>query len=176
MSDSAETAVRLAAAYVAECRDQLNAKLEKIHHCAGQLTDEQIWWRPHASANAVGNVILHLCGNIRQWILHGIGGAPDVRHRPEEFSQRDPIPKDILLQQLEETLEEAFAVLSAVEAEDLLRPRRIQGFQVSGLAAIFDSVGHFVGHTQEIIYITRLQLGDAYQFHWQPATKEEGAG
>lgn len=165
----------IATAYVSACRGQLAAKLEKIQHCAGQLSDEQIWWRPREEANSIGNILLHLCGNLRQWIIHGVGGAPDVRDRPAEFAQRDPVERDELLRRLKTAIDEACAVLSAATEEELLRARRIQGFDVSGLKAIFDSVTHLAGHTQEIIYITRLQLGDAYQFHWQPTTKEEGA-
>jgi len=165
----------LAQAYLDECRSQLEAKFERIEHCLQQLNDEQIWWRPHEEANSVGNIVLHLCGNLRQWILHGVGGAADERDRPAEFAERGPINKNELLQRLRAAVDEASQTLVKTSAEELLRTRRVQGFDVNGLTAIFDSVSHLAGHTQEIIYITRLQLGHAYQFHWQPSSAEEGA-
>lgn len=147
----------------------------KCKHCLSQLTDEQVWWRSHPSLNSIGNLILHLCGNVRQWIVAGLGGAADNRDRPGEFSERGPIPKDELLNRLESVVSEARAVLARQTARQLLKARRIQGFDVSGLKAIFDSVPHFRGHTQEIIGMTRMQLGDAYKFAWTPTTPAQGA-
>jgi hypothetical protein len=153
----------------------LASALGKIKHCLGQLTDEQVWWRAQPSLNSIGNLILHLCGNVRQWIVAGLGGAPDVRDRPAEFSERDSIPKEELLRKLEAVVDEARAVLARQTACQLLEARRIQGFDVTGLKAIFDSVPHFRGHTQEIISLTRLQLADAFKFAWTPTTPEQGA-
>src|SRR5207248_5165333 len=111
--------------------------------------------------NSIGNLILHLCGNLRQWIVAGLGEAADGWDRPAEFSERGPIPKEELLRRLEDVVDEARAVLARQTARQLLEARRIQDFDVTGLAAIFDSVPHFRGHTQEVVSITRLQLGDA---------------
>ena len=134
-----------------------------------------MWWRSRPSLNSVGNLVLHLCGNLRQWIVAGLGGAADVRDRPAEFAERGPIPRDELLRRLEAVVDESRAVLARQTARQLLEARRIQGFDVTGLKAIFDSVPHFRGHTQEIVHLTRLQLGAAYQFAWTPATPEQGA-
>ena len=169
------TADELAAAVCSGAGNELTSALGKIKHCLGQLTDAQVWWRAQPSLNSVGNLILHLRGNVRQWIIAGVGGAADVRDRPAEFSEHGPIPKDELLGTLEAVVDEARAVLARQTARALLQARRIQGFDVTGLAAIFDSVPHFRGHTQEIVHLTRLQLGDAYQFAWAPTTPEQGA-
>ena len=80
-----------------------------------------------------------------------------------------------LVSRLEAVVEEAKRVLAGADARQLAEVRRIQGFDVSGAVAIFDSVPHFRGHTQEIVHMTRLQLGDAYQFAWTPTTPEQGA-
>ena len=153
----------------------LDECLVRIKHCLGQLSDEQVWWRPHESMNSTGNLILHLNGNVRQWIVAGLGNAPDVRNRPQEFLERSTISKGQLIAQLEGTISEAKVVLSRMTADDVLELRRVQGFDVNAFGVIFDCVPHFKGHTQEIVCLTRWQLGDAYEFHWEPQTPEEGA-
>jgi hypothetical protein len=165
----------IGSALLGAARTTLASSLTKIEHCLDQLGDEDVWWRQHESYNSIQNILLHLCGNVRQWIVHGVGGDPDVRHRVSEFSDRHPFAKAELLVRLRETLAEADGVLAAFSPERLLEPRRIQGFDTTVLAAIFDSVSHFVGHTHQIVYIARLRLGDRYRFQWQPANPEQGA-
>jgi hypothetical protein len=169
------TADDLAAVVGTAAAHELDSARKRIQHCLGQLNDEQVWRRSGPSLNSIGNLILHLDGNLRQWIVAGIGGAADLRNRPAEFAEQGPIPKEELLSRLEAVVEEARRILAGVEARQLAAVRRIQGFDVSGAAAIFDSIPHFRGHTQEIVHITRLQLGDAYQFDWTPTTPEQGA-
>jgi hypothetical protein len=165
----------LAAAMGAEASEELAKALARIKHCVNQLSDEQVWWRARPGLNSIGNLILHLRGNIRQWIVSGIGGTVDDRQRPAEFAERGPIPKEELLRKLDQDVQAARDVLTRVTTRQLLEIRRIQGFEVTGLAAVFDSVPHSRGHTQEIVNLTRCQLGDKYQFAWKPATAEEGA-
>ena len=169
------TADELAAAVTKEAANELTSALDRIKHCLGQLTDEQVWWRARPSLNSIGNLILHLCGNVSQWLVAGLTGSRNNRDRPGEFSERGPISKEDLLLRLEDTVEKAKAALAKQTAGQLLAIRRIQGYEVSALAAIFSSVPHFRGHTQEIIGMTRFQLGDAYKLAWQPATAEQGA-
>jgi hypothetical protein len=168
------TADELATAAGTEAANELASALGKIKHCLGQLSDELVWWRSLPSLNSVGNIVLHLCGNLRQWIVAGLGGATDVRDRPAEFAERGPISRDECLRRLEAVVDEARAVLARQTARQLLESRCMQGFDVTGLKAIFDSVPHFRRHTQEIIGMTRLQLGDAYKFAWTPTTPEQG--
>ena len=125
--------------------------------------------------NSVANIILHLCGNLRQWIVSGVGGAPDVRDRPAEFSERRFMPTQELLHRFDEVVDAADAVLARIPDTELLTPRRIQGFDETVLSAVFDTLAHLSGHTQEIVFMTRLQLKGAYQFAWRPATAEQGA-
>ena len=168
------TADELAAAVGTAAADELTSALERIKHCLGQLTDEQVWWRFQPPLNSIGNLLLHLCGNVRQWIVSGLGGEGDVRNRPAEFAERGPIPKVELVRRLDALVAEAKKALGRLTAQQLLEIRRIQGFDVTGLGALFSSVPHFRGHTQEIVHMTRLQLGDAYRFAWIPATPEQG--
>jgi hypothetical protein len=169
------TTEELARAVTTAAADELGGALTRICHCVGQLNDEQVWRRAHPSLNSIGNLLLHLTGNLRQWIVNGLQGAPDFRNRPAEFAEQGPIPRAELLDQLTRTVAEAQTVLRSLSAEQLTSPRRIQGFDLTGVVAIFDSVPHFRGHTQEIIRITRELLGDRYQYFWQPSTPEEGA-
>jgi Protein of unknown function (DUF1572) len=175
MSETNNTADQLAAAVGSESGRELSEALKRITHCLGQLTDDQVWWRSDEQQNSIGNLILHLCGNLRQWIVAGLGGAKDVRTRPQEFSERGPISKAELVSRLQQVVREASTALSSMTAVELLRVRRIQGFDVTALRAIFESVPHFRGHTQEIIHITRHLIGDTYQFLWEPTTPEQRA-
>jgi hypothetical protein len=162
-------------AFLEEARRRLAACHERLGHCLGQLDDAQLWWRPRLQMNSAANVVLHLCGNLRQWLASGVGGAPDVRDRPGEFAERGPVPKDELLRRLGQAVAEADAALARAGGRQLLEPRRIQGFDGTVLSAVWDCLSHLAGHTQEVVYITRLQLGEAYQFAWLPATPEQGA-
>ena len=166
---------RLGQVYIEEARRRLAACHQRIIHCLNQLDDARLWWRPQESMNSIANLILHLCGNIEQWILSGVGDAPDIRNRPEEFSERTPIPKDQLMQRLACIVSQTDSVLAEVTDARLVEPRRIQGFQETVLSAIFETLAHFNGHTQEIVYITRLQLGDAYRFAWIPTGEQIAA-
>ena len=169
------TADELAGVVGAAAADELESALDRIKHCVHQLNDDQIWRRSQPSLNSIGNLILHLCGNLRQWIVSGIGGAVDIRNRPAEFAERGPIPKEMLLRSLETVIAETKRALSGVDAGQLATARTIQGFDVTGIAAIFNSIPHFRGHTQEIIHITRSLLGDAYAFAWTPTSPAQGA-
>jgi hypothetical protein len=171
----APAATAVGQAYLAEGRRRLEACHKRIRHCLDQLTDAQIWWRPLEGMNSIGNLLLHLCGNVRQWIIAGVAGAPDARDRPQEFAEQGPIPKDELIRRLVAVVGEADTTLAAVTDDQLLQPRRIQGFDETVLSAVFDSLAHFNGHTQEIVSLTRMQLGDAYRFAWAPTTPEQGA-
>lgn len=169
------TAEEITRAVLEEAAHCLNECLARIRHCVDQLTDEQVWWRPRESMNSIGNLLLHLSGNLRQWIVSGIGGASDVRDRPAEFAARGPTSRTQLLAQLQATVDEALAVLARTGPAAMSPVRRIQGFDLTGWGAVFSSIPHFQGHTQEIICLTRMQLGRAYRFYWQPQTPEQGA-
>lgn len=155
------------------CRS-LDSSMRKIGHCLDQLTEDQLWWRPAEGLNSVGNLMLHLAGNLRQWVVAGVGGAVDNRDRPSEFSADRTLEKEQLWTILQTAVEEAKQAILATSDADLIRQRLVQNFEVSGVEAIFDSVPHFQGHAQEIICLTRMQLGDGYEFAWVPTTPEEG--
>ena len=118
--------------------------------------------------NSIANLILHLCGNVRQWIVSGVGGVPDTRVRQQEFDQRGGASSAALRALLEQVEVEARQTLESVTDAELVRHRIVQGNEVTGAKAIVHSVSHFRGHTQEIVHLTRMQIGDRYQFDFVP--------
>jgi len=158
--------------FLSEAHGTFDRYERRIAKCLSQLSDEQIWWRPNAASNSVGNLVLHLCGNVRQWIISGIGQTPDVRERDKEFARRDGVPKAKLLAQLRVTMREANRVLDRVSTEDLGRKYSIQGFRLSGLNAVSHVYEHFSHHAGQIIYITKMKRGKDLHFTHLPLIKK----
>jgi uncharacterized damage-inducible protein DinB len=131
----------------------------RIEDCLGRLTEEQIWTRGAESENAIGNLVLHLSGNLRQWIVSGAGGQPDVRRRDEEFAARGGVATPELAACLRDTVSEAAAVLEALPPERLVERIRVQDYHITVLEAVYHAVEHFSGHTGQIIYATKLFTG-----------------
>ena len=129
--------------------------LPKIERCLSLLSDEQIWWRANSQSNSIGNLLLHLSGNVRQWIVAGLGGAEDARDRDAEFEQRDILSRDDLLGRLRQTLAEADAALAALNPDRLLERFKIQGLEVTALYAMLHVVEHFSMHTGQIIMMSK---------------------
>ncbi len=140
--------------------------LPKIRRSLEVLADEDLWWRPNPASNSIGNLILHLGGNVRQWVVSGIGGAPDIRKREEEFLARKGLSGSELLAQLEEAVASVDEVLSRLRPEELLEARVIQGMEVSVLDALYHVVEHFSTHTGQILYLTKLRTGSDLGF-WE---------
>ncbi len=139
--------------------------LRKIEQCVAELSDEDLWWRPNEVSNSVGNLLLHLAGNVRQWIIHGVGGAADVRQRPQEFDERHGSSAEPLLARLRQTLDEADRVLAGLDPADLPGPRCIQGIDVTVFEAVYHVVEHFSTHVGQIVYVTKLRTGRDLQFY-----------
>jgi uncharacterized damage-inducible protein DinB len=154
-----------------DARDGFEKYLPRIVRCLQLLTEKEIWWRPNGASNAAGNIVLHLCGNLRQWVISGLGGAPDVRERDLEFSERNPIPRRKLIRQLKTAVGEACEVIDGMSAESMLREFTIQGFRVSGLVAIVHVYEHFAYHAGQMTYLTKLKRGRDLKFTKLPAAK-----
>jgi len=145
--------------------ERLRISSGRVESCLGKLNDEQIWARGSENANAIGNLVLHLCGNVRQWIIAGVGGAPDLRQRDQEFAARGGIAVSELVERVRGTVDEAAAVLERVTAERLMEPLVIQGYHATGMAAIYHVVEHFSGHTGQIIFATKMLTGEDLGFY-----------
>jgi uncharacterized damage-inducible protein DinB len=140
--------------------------LPKIERCLEKLNDEQIWWRANEESNSIGNLILHLCGNARQWIISGVGAQPDARNRDAEFAQRETIPRAELLALLHSTLSEVQTTLRDLDPSLLLERRKIQGNDdVEILEAIFHVTEHFSMHTGQIIMLTKMMTSADLRFY-----------
>jgi hypothetical protein len=159
-------------AFLTQARDRLATSHALLKHCAQQLSEDQLWWRPRESQNSVGNLLLHVTGNLRQRIVSVVGGQENARNRDQEFAERGPIAQDVLLARLERVVEECDSVLAGLSPGDLLGPRSYEGinktFNLDVLSVILHTLLHMAGHTQEIVFMTRLTQGDAYRFSNSP--------
>lgn len=153
-------------AFLEEARHHLvRDYLPKIERCLERLTDEQVWWRAGEHANSIGNLLLHLEGNLRQWVVCGAGGRTDLRVRDREFAERQSLPREELLAALRAAVAEADDVLARLDAETLLETRRVQGLDVTLLAAVFHAVEHFSMHTGQVILLTKMLAGGDLAFY-----------
>jgi Protein of unknown function (DUF1572) len=154
--------------FLEEARTQLGQCHRKIRHCAEQLSDEQLWHRGGEQLNSIANLVLHLSGNIGQRFLSVIGGEADLRDRDAEFAARGSVSQSELLQRLDDVVLRADARLAALPSERLSEMRRYRmlrgDVEQNVMTVILQTLVHVGGHTQEIIALTRLQLGDAYRF------------
>jgi len=133
----------------------LNWNLERIGRCLDELTEDQVWQRPNVSSNSVGNQVLHLCGNISQWILAGLGKAPDIRQRDEEFATLGGYSKEVLLARLTEVITKSIAVINGLKEEEMIRVRPVQAYEHDGTFIIMHVVEHLSYHTGQIIFWTK---------------------
>ena len=138
---------------------------QRIGVCLDQLSFEQIWWRQAETQNAVGNLVMHLCGNVRQWIVAGVGGDPDVRERDKEFAARNSVSSEELKATLAATINQAAAVLDGLTASQLMERRTIQGYDNTVLEAVYHVVEHFSHHAGQILYATKLLTGKDLGFY-----------
>lgn len=151
---------------------QLSAALlqeyaDKIRIGVGRLSEEQVWWRPNAACNSVGNLVLHTCGNLSLWVLRGLGDVDYDRDRTGEFQADHSMSKAELLAHLEKTITGCRAVLDRV---DLDRELTLQGYRVDGLAGLYHAVEHASQHTGQILYLVK-QLAPGFELYPQHAAE-----
>lgn len=140
--------------------DKLNQLTGRITDCLGRLSEEQIWARAGENENAVGNLVLHLCGNVRQWLIAGVGGAHDLRDRDAEFAAAGGHTAADLSARLHDTVAEAVGVLEKLTAARLAETVRIQAYDNSVLGAVYHVVEHFSQHTGQILFATKRETGE----------------
>jgi len=155
----------LEADFLTTAADKLAENLGRIETCLTELPPRSLWARGSEHENAVGNLVLHLNGNVRQWILSGIGGQPDTRDRPGEFSARTGADAPLLFAQLQGTVGEAVDLIRALPHRRLAEDLSIQGYDTTVLSAIFHVVEHFSGHTYQIILLAKRATGKDLGFY-----------
>jgi len=137
----------------------------KIIKCLEGLNEEQIWLRPNEVSNSIGNILLHLCGNITQYIISALGVQPDIRERDKEFSAKTGYNKDELQNKLTSTVEQAVIIIRNSDEYRLMKIYPVQGFNLSGIAIIVHVTEHFSHHTGQIIFWTKLLSGNDLAFY-----------
>ncbi|MGD0627892.1 MAG: DinB family protein [Terracidiphilus sp.] len=137
----------------------------RLRACVEPLTEEQVWWRPNEASNSIGNLILHLNGNVRQWLVASFNRQDDLRDRPTEFAAEGGLNASKLLERLGATMSEAAAVLDRLTEADLVAPYEIQGYHVTGLEAVYQVVEHFGLHYGQIAYIAKSLGGRDLAFY-----------
>jgi uncharacterized damage-inducible protein DinB len=146
--------------FVKEFIDQFIQRIDennqKIITCLKELEEAETWKRPNQNSNSVGNIILHLCGNIRQYAISSLGQIEDIRERDKEFSADGGYSKSELLKKLTDTVEQAKNIIKNSSEAELLRKRQVQGFTHSGVGIIVHVTEHYSYHTGQIIFWTKL--------------------
>jgi len=155
----------LEADFLTNAADKLAENVDRIEACLSELPPLSLWARESENENAVGNLLLHLDGNVRQWILSGVGAEPDARDRPSEFAARSGADASVLLSQLRRTVGEAVDLIRALPHRRLTEQVSIQGYDTTVLSAIFHVVEHFSGHTYQIILLTKRFTGRNLGFY-----------
>jgi len=150
----------------------LQVHLPRLEACLRELSPQQIWWRANPASNSVGNLLLHMEGNVRQWIVSGLGGTADRRERDLEFSELGPVPRRTLLARVRQAVKDADRVMRKLNGVALTRNYSIQGFRVTGLCAVFHVVEHFSHHTGQVIVLTKILLGKDLKFTHLPQERK----
>ncbi len=145
--------------------EKLEQLMSRIEICLGMLSEDQIWFRGNENENAIGNLLLHLSGNINQWIISSLGGSPEIRDRNSEFNTQGGFTAVELAARLRHTLERAIKIVSSLTPEQLTRTYEIQTYEIAGVNAVFHVVEHFSYHTGQIIFATKSFTGGDLGFY-----------
>lgn len=130
---------------------------DRILKCLDLLSEEDIWYRPNDHSNSVGNLVLHLCGNVTQWLFSTIGGGKDMRERQTEFDEKGPIPKSVLKAKVVNLMDKADRILESLDSSNLAKIYPVQGFEENGIAILVHITEHFSYHVGQITYIVKAR-------------------
>ena len=163
--------------FVEACAARLGGAFPgQLSACLDLLSEEEIWRQPNACSNSVGNIVLHMCGNMRQWIISAVGDRPDVRRRREEFAPESRMPRADLSRLARETLAEAAQTLSGFDSGYLGWEVVVQTRRRTLLWTIFEAIEHFSHHLGQVIYAAKLAGKDPgfYDLSDEARTKLSG--
>lgn len=142
--------------FVSDIVDRLDENTNKLKTCLDELTEEDVWKRPNEHSNSVGNLLLHLSGNIRQWVISSLGDIEDKRERDKEFSTDGGYSKSEMAAKLFSTIDEAKKIIQNISEEEIFKKRKVQGYSYSGISIIIHITEHYSYHTGQIIFWTKL--------------------
>lgn len=145
-------------AFITAAVARLRQQESRIHDCLSRLSEDQVWARGNENSNSVGNLVLHLVGNLGQWVVSGLGGQPDTRDRDSEFSTRAGISPQELSSRLSQRMDEVIAVIEAVPPHRLLEILSPQGYTLPVMELITHITEHFYHHGGQIVLLTKLYL------------------
>ncbi len=137
----------------------------RVANCLARISEAQLWEKPNAQTNSIGNLILHLCGNIRQYLIAGLGGEADIRQRDKEFSTGGGYNKAALLLLLEETVEAGLVKIANTTEAELLQASVIQGIHYTGVGILLHVSEHFSYHVGQIALYTKLWTAEDLGFY-----------
>ena len=139
-----------------QCTYRLDESSRMVKKCLDQLSNDDVWKKPNESSNSIGNLILHLCGNITQYAISSLGATEDTRQRDKEFQVTEGFSKEQLFDKLTNTLDQAKRIMKQTSVDELLRKRLVQGFNMSGIGIIIHVTEHYSYHTGQIALLTKL--------------------
>lgn len=151
--------------FITESIRRIEENTVKVKKCLDELTEEEIWRHPNASSNSIGNLIVHLCGNITQYVLSSLGGTPDTRERDLEFSVQGGLSGMELFSKLKITVSKAIEIIEGMDEQQLLLVQSVQGFDLSGLGIILHVTEHYSYHTGQIALLTKLMKNKDLGFY-----------
>ncbi len=133
--------------------------MPKLRKITDTIAEEDVWWRPNDASNSVGNLLLHMSGSLRHWIVTGMGGAPEVRDRRSEFSANGGPSLAELMERVETTAARIDQMLADIEQVSLIERVAVGRFSVSRLHAVYHAIEHFGYHLGQIAYVAKLRTG-----------------
>jgi uncharacterized damage-inducible protein DinB len=155
----------VAAEFISQAVFRMQENTPRIEKCLQLLSEEDVWKKPNETGNSIGNLILHLCGNITQYIISSLDNKEDNRIRDEEFSVKGGYTKEQLFKKLTATIENTVRIMQALDDDELMRIRSVQGFQLSAIGSILHVAEHYSYHTGQIALITKLFINKDLGFY-----------
>ncbi|MCA0237076.1 MAG: DUF1572 domain-containing protein [Bacteroidetes bacterium] len=156
---------QLADEFISQSIFRMDESTQRIGRCLELLPEEAVWKRPNEASNSIGNLLLHLSGNIRQYAISSLSGAGDVRVRDAEFAAKEGYSKTELLEKLTTTVEEAKKSMLRMTPAELLRVHSVQGFALSGIGIMIHVTEHYSYHTGQIAFWTKILQDEALDFY-----------
>lgn len=144
---------------------RINENTPRVVQCINELSEEQLWQKPNENSNSMGNLVLHMCGNITQYVISSIGGKKDERVRDEEFDTTGGYNHNELIKKLENTMQESCKIIEVMTEEEAMRVRMVQGFKFSGIGNVIHAVEHYSYHTGQIAFYTKLLKNKDLKFY-----------